>query len=85
MRALEELRLVNGNIAVSDLQFFADTLIRQMGLMIGTEEFLRGQFDLCAQIAHIEGENFDRSREKIFQALEQRAARGGPDNNDSIF
>ena len=85
LRALEELRLVNGNIAVSDLQFFAGTLIRQMGLMIGSEEFLRGQFDVWAQIDFHDGEYFDRSREKIFQALGQHTARGDPDNIDSMF
>ncbi len=50
LRALEELRLVNGNIADSDLQLFAGTLIREMGLMIGSEESLRGRFDVINQL-----------------------------------
>ncbi len=77
LRALEELRLVNGNIAVSDLQFFADTLIRQMGLMIGTEEFLRGQFDVIDQLnfhdAQAHYKTVDHLSEKIIQSQQNLA------------
>ena len=50
MRALEELRLADDTITVEDLHTFAGTLIKEMDLMIGSEKFLRGRFDVIDQI-----------------------------------
>ena len=71
---MDELGLANSNVSDCDLQVFACTLIREMGLLIGSEEFLRERFDVCAQIAFIEEKHFARLREKIVQALAQRTA-----------
>ena len=84
-RALDELGLANSNVSDCDLQVFAGTLIREMGLLIGSEEFLRERFGVCAQIAFIEEKHFARLREKIVQALAQRTAADGPDSFGSIF
>ena len=77
MRALEELRLVKGNIAVEDLRTFTGTLIKEMGLMIGSEESLRGRFDVINQLDFYDWEGQRETAahlsEKIIQAQQNMA------------
>ena len=72
LRALQDLRLVDDTITVEDLQAFADEIRDDMDLMIGSEEKLRGIFNLDSEMnfLHIKShyEVADQLSEKILQA-----------------
>ncbi len=77
LRALEDLRLVDDNITVEDLHTFAGTLIKEMGLMIGSEESLRGRFDVINQLDFYDWEGQRETAahlsEKIIQSQQNLA------------
>ena len=79
LRALEELHLADDTITVEDLHTFAGTLIKEMGLMIGSEKSLRGRFDVIDQInlfyPNVHHQIADQLREKIIQAQQNLARR----------
>ena len=72
LRALEDLRLVDDTITVEDLQTVADEVMKDMDLMIGSEEFLRELFDVNNQVDFINREAYyktvDHLSEKITQS-----------------
>ncbi len=77
LRALEYLRLVDDTITVEDLQTVADEVMKDMDLMIGSEEFLRELFDVTNQINfHYRKNHYevaDQLHEKIIVAQQNLA------------
>ncbi len=84
LRALEELHLADDTITVEHLHTFAGTLIKKMGLMIGSEKSLRGRFDVINQLDFYDWEGQRKiaahMSEKIIQAQQNLAKtdREGP-------
>ncbi len=84
LRALQELRLADNTITVKDLQPFAEQVRTEMDLMIGSEKFLRGRFDVINQLDFYDWEGQRKIAahlsEKIIQAQQNLAKtdREGP-------
>ena len=72
LRALQDLRLVDDTITVKNLQTFADEVMKDMDLMIGSEEFLRELFDVTNHVDFYKREAYykivDDLSEKITQS-----------------
>ena len=79
LRALEDLRLVDDTITVEDLHTFAEKVREDLDLMIGSEKFLREQFDVIVHLnfddAQAHHQIADQLREKIIQAQQNLARR----------
>ncbi len=77
LRALQELRLVDDTITVEDLQTVADEVMKDMDLMIGSEKFLREEFDVIDELnfddAQAHYKAVDYLSEKILQAQQNLA------------
>ena len=77
LRALEELRLADDTITVADLQPLAEQVRTEMGLMVGSEGFLRELFDVINQLDFYDWEGQRETAahlsEKIIQAQQNMA------------
>ena len=77
LSALQDLHLVDNTITVEDLDYFADEVRKDMGLMIGSEKFLREIFDIDNEINFGYRKNHyevaDQLHEKIIVAQQNLA------------
>ena len=82
LRALQELHLADNTITVEDLHTFAEKVREDMDLMIGSEKFLREQFDVIIQLDFYDWKEQRQTAahlsEKIIQS-QQNLARNGRD------
>ena len=85
LRALQELRLVDDTITVEDLQTVADEVMKDMDLMIGSEEFLRELFDVTNQVDFYNREAYYKTVADLSEKITQSQINLAKNDRDSPF
>ncbi len=85
LRALEDLRLVDDTITVEDLQTVADEVMKDMDLMIGSEEFLRELFDDINQMDFDNREAYYKTVDDLSKKITQSQINLAKNDRDIPF